>query len=161
VLAERVQGRAVRDRGALEKLRAELGRSFTAVPAYAADPTVAGQLIDAYRPAILALNAGAHPLPRPIQRHTWQTFSKNWDVGGGCLPAEEASERFGDLGGYFFGHEVAAVEGGVFQYGAQACQLRANAGPRSCCKTVTGIVSWFPARRSASPCSTSMDAEAR
>jgi short-subunit dehydrogenase len=41
-----------RDRGPLEELRAELGESFTAVPADAADPVVAGQLIDAYRPAI-------------------------------------------------------------------------------------------------------------
>ena len=46
----------------------------------AADPTVAGQLIDAYRPAILVLNAGATPLPRPIHHHTWQTFSRNWDT---------------------------------------------------------------------------------
>jgi NAD(P)-dependent dehydrogenase (short-subunit alcohol dehydrogenase family) len=26
------------------------------------------------------LNAGAAPLPRPIQHHTWQTFSRNWEV---------------------------------------------------------------------------------
>ncbi len=69
-----------RDRGALDDLRAELGESFTPVSADAADPNVAGQLIDAYRPAILVLNAGAIPLPRPIQHHTWQTFSRNWDV---------------------------------------------------------------------------------
>jgi NAD(P)-dependent dehydrogenase (short-subunit alcohol dehydrogenase family) len=69
-----------RDRGPLEELRAELGESFTPVSADAADPTVAGQLIDAYRPAILVLNAGATPLPRPIQHHTWQTFSRNWDI---------------------------------------------------------------------------------
>jgi NAD(P)-dependent dehydrogenase (short-subunit alcohol dehydrogenase family) len=69
-----------RDRGPLEELRAELGGSFIAVPANAADPNVAGQLIDAYRPAVLVLNAGATPLPRPIQHQTWQTFSRNWDV---------------------------------------------------------------------------------
>jgi NAD(P)-dependent dehydrogenase (short-subunit alcohol dehydrogenase family) len=69
-----------RDRGPLEELHAQLGESFTAVPADAADPVVAGQLIDAYRPAILVLNAGATPLPRPVQHHTWQTFSRNWDV---------------------------------------------------------------------------------
>ena len=69
-----------RDRGPLEELRAELGDSFTPVSADAADPTVAGQLIDAYRPAILVLNAGATPLPRPIQHYTWQTFSRNWDT---------------------------------------------------------------------------------
>jgi NAD(P)-dependent dehydrogenase (short-subunit alcohol dehydrogenase family) len=69
-----------RDRAPLEELRAELGESFTVVSADAADPTVAGQLIDAYRPAILVLNAGATPLPRPVQHHTWQTFSRNWDT---------------------------------------------------------------------------------
>ena len=46
----------------------------------AADPVVAGQLIDAYRPGVLVLNAGARPLSRPLQQHTWQTFSRNWDV---------------------------------------------------------------------------------
>ena len=69
-----------RDGGALEALRAELGGSFTAVPADAADPIVAGELIDKYRPAILVLNAGATPLPRPVHHHTWQTFSRNWEV---------------------------------------------------------------------------------
>jgi len=69
-----------RDGGPLEELRAQLGGSFTAVSADAADPVVAGQLIDAYRPAILVLNAGTTPLPRPVQHHTWQTFSRNWDV---------------------------------------------------------------------------------
>ena len=69
-----------RDRGALEDLGAELGGSFTAVAADAADPEVAGQLIDTYRPATLVLNAGATPLPRPIHHQTWQTFSRNWEV---------------------------------------------------------------------------------
>jgi RNA polymerase sigma-70 factor (ECF subfamily) len=69
-----------RERGPLEELRSELGESFTAVTADAADPVAAGHLIDAYRPGILVLNAGASPLPRPIQRHTWETFSRTWDV---------------------------------------------------------------------------------
>jgi NAD(P)-dependent dehydrogenase (short-subunit alcohol dehydrogenase family) len=69
-----------RDRAALEDLRAELDGSFTPVPADAADPVVAGELIDRYRPGVLVLNAGATPLPRPVQQHTWQTFSRNWDV---------------------------------------------------------------------------------
>jgi len=68
-----------RDRAALEEVRAALGESFTPVTADATDPIVAGQLTDAYRPVILVLNAGATPLPRPIQHHTWQTFSRNWD----------------------------------------------------------------------------------
>jgi NAD(P)-dependent dehydrogenase (short-subunit alcohol dehydrogenase family) len=69
-----------RDGAGLEELGAELGESFTPVVADAADPTVAGQLIDAYRPSILVLNAGAAPLSRPLQHQTWQTFSRNWDV---------------------------------------------------------------------------------
>src|SRR3984957_20528991 len=69
-----------RDRVRLEQLTAELGQAFTPVVADAADPVSAGQLIDQYRPSVLVLNAGASPLPRPLQRHTWQTFSRNWEV---------------------------------------------------------------------------------
>jgi NAD(P)-dependent dehydrogenase (short-subunit alcohol dehydrogenase family) len=69
-----------RDRAPLEELRTELGESFAAVSADAADPTVAGQLIDAYHPRILVLNAGASPLMRPLQHHTWETFSVNWQT---------------------------------------------------------------------------------
>jgi NAD(P)-dependent dehydrogenase (short-subunit alcohol dehydrogenase family) len=69
-----------RDRSALEELSAELGESFTPVPADAADPVAAGELIDKHHPGVLVLNAGATPLPRPVQHHTWQTFSRNWDV---------------------------------------------------------------------------------
>jgi NAD(P)-dependent dehydrogenase (short-subunit alcohol dehydrogenase family) len=69
-----------RDGARLEELRTQLGGGFTPVAADAADPVVAGQLIDAYRPGVLVLNAGARPLSRPLQRHTWQTFSRNWDV---------------------------------------------------------------------------------
>jgi NAD(P)-dependent dehydrogenase (short-subunit alcohol dehydrogenase family) len=69
-----------RDADALEEVREQLGAAFTPVAADAADPVVAGQLIDAYQPRTLVLNAGAVPLPRPLHRHTWQTFSRNWDV---------------------------------------------------------------------------------
>jgi len=69
-----------RDAGALEQVREQLGAAFTPVAADAADPVVAGQLIDAYRPRALVLNAGASPLSRPIHRQTWQTFSRNWEV---------------------------------------------------------------------------------
>ena len=69
-----------RDPAPLADLAAELGGSFTPVRADAADPVVAGRLIDEYQPTVLVLNAGAAPLSRPIQRHTWQTFSRNWEV---------------------------------------------------------------------------------
>jgi len=69
-----------RDRDRLEDLRGELGESFVPVVADVADASVAGQLIDTYRPRTLILNAGATPLARPIQHQTWQTFSRNWEV---------------------------------------------------------------------------------
>ena len=69
-----------RDRALLEELRTALGGSFEPMVADAADPTVAGQVIDSFRPRTLVLNAGASPLPRPIQHHTWQTFNRNWEV---------------------------------------------------------------------------------
>jgi len=69
-----------RDPAPLQELRAELGDSFTPVAADAADPTTAGSLIDTYQPRVLVLNAGASPLSRPLQEHTWETFSRPWDV---------------------------------------------------------------------------------
>ncbi|HEY5457107.1 MAG TPA: SDR family oxidoreductase [Acidothermaceae bacterium] len=68
------------DRSQLEHVQSEIGDLFTPVVADAADPVAAGQLIDAYRPRTLILNAGASPLARPIHQHTWATFSRNWHV---------------------------------------------------------------------------------
>jgi NADP-dependent 3-hydroxy acid dehydrogenase YdfG len=64
----------------LQEVHAELGDSFIPISADAADPTVAAQLIDAYHPRILVLNAGATPVSRPIHQQSWQTFSLNWEV---------------------------------------------------------------------------------
>lgn len=69
-----------RDGEQLRQLRDELGESFIPVTADVTGPVTAGQLIDAYRPSVLVLNAGATPLPRPLHQHTWQSFSQNWDV---------------------------------------------------------------------------------
>jgi NAD(P)-dependent dehydrogenase (short-subunit alcohol dehydrogenase family) len=69
-----------RDRSRLEDLRGQLGAAFIPVAADAADPVVAGQLLDRHRPTVLVLDAGASPLSRPLQHHTWQTFSRNWEV---------------------------------------------------------------------------------
>ena len=44
----------------------------------AGDPSVAGSLIDRYDPHTVVLVAGATPLHRPVQHHTWETFSTNW-----------------------------------------------------------------------------------
>jgi NAD(P)-dependent dehydrogenase (short-subunit alcohol dehydrogenase family) len=73
----RVAG-AARDQAPLEE--AQLGESLTAVSADATGPTVARQLIDAHRPAVPALNAGATPLPQPIQHPVWQPLGRNWDT---------------------------------------------------------------------------------
>src|ERR1700677_3136261 len=43
----------------------------------AGDATVAGSLLDRYEPEAVILVAGASPLPRPLQHHTWETFSVN------------------------------------------------------------------------------------
>jgi NAD(P)-dependent dehydrogenase (short-subunit alcohol dehydrogenase family) len=44
----------------------------------ASDPAIAGNLIDRYQPRALVLVAGASPAMRPLQEHTWETFSVNW-----------------------------------------------------------------------------------
>ncbi len=64
----------------LHALRDELGERLIPVVADAADPVVAGTLISQYEPDTLVLNAGAAPLPKRLQDHTWETFSRNWDV---------------------------------------------------------------------------------
>jgi NAD(P)-dependent dehydrogenase (short-subunit alcohol dehydrogenase family) len=69
-----------RNGASLDEVHKQLGAAFTPVAADAADPVVAGELIDRHQPSTLVLNAGAVPLPRSIHRHTWQTFSRNWEV---------------------------------------------------------------------------------
>ena len=64
----------------LASLRDELGGTLTTVVADVADPVVAGSLMERYQPDTLVLNAGAAPLLRAVQQHTWETFSRNWDV---------------------------------------------------------------------------------
>src|SRR5258705_9476714 len=63
----------------LGELRDQLGGSLATVAADVADPVIAGSLLEQYRPKTLVLNAGAPPLMRPIQHHTWDTFSRNCD----------------------------------------------------------------------------------
>jgi len=69
-----------RDRVRLAELAQEIGGSFTPVAADAADPVLAGRLIDQVAPTVLVLNAGASPLSRPLHLHTWESFSRPWEV---------------------------------------------------------------------------------
>jgi NAD(P)-dependent dehydrogenase (short-subunit alcohol dehydrogenase family) len=64
----------------LAELHDKLGDSFTPVTADVADPVGAGRLLDQYDPDILVLNAGTAPLSRPLHQHTWESFSRVWDV---------------------------------------------------------------------------------
>jgi NAD(P)-dependent dehydrogenase (short-subunit alcohol dehydrogenase family) len=63
----------------------------------AGDPTVAGSLLDRYEPTAVIVVAGASPLLRPLQDHTWETFSVNWHTAfgshsSGC--ARRCSSRY-------------------------------------------------------------------
>jgi len=61
---------------------AELARSgpgMVAEVADATDPAVAETLLERHQPDVLVLVAGAAPLPRRLQDHTWETFSANWN----------------------------------------------------------------------------------
>lgn len=64
----------------LDELHDELGETFTAVAADAADPEVAERLIDEHQPRTLVLCAGASPTMSPLQDQTWESFSQNWNV---------------------------------------------------------------------------------
>jgi NAD(P)-dependent dehydrogenase (short-subunit alcohol dehydrogenase family) len=63
-----------------ESLEATAAGAFLPYAADATDPIVAGVVLDAYRPNLLVLNAGAGPLSRPVHHHTWETFSAPWEV---------------------------------------------------------------------------------
>ncbi|WP_369244926.1 SDR family oxidoreductase [Streptomyces sp. R41] len=54
------------------------GRTIQQEAADAGDATVAGSLLDRHQPEVVILVAGASPLMRPLQHHTWETFSVNW-----------------------------------------------------------------------------------
>lgn len=69
-----------RNAAQLAELQTEVGEGLIVVAGDAADPVLAGTLIDTYRPRTLVLNAGAAPLSRAIHQHTWESFSRNWQV---------------------------------------------------------------------------------
>jgi NAD(P)-dependent dehydrogenase (short-subunit alcohol dehydrogenase family) len=69
-----------RSRSHLDELREELGDTFTAVVANAADSSTARRLLDEYRPSTLVLCAGAAPQMGPLQDQTWESFGQNWNM---------------------------------------------------------------------------------
>jgi NAD(P)-dependent dehydrogenase (short-subunit alcohol dehydrogenase family) len=69
-----------RSKAQLDELRDELGDTFTPVAADAADPAVAGRLLDEHGPHTLVLCAGASPTMSPLHQQTWESFSQTWDV---------------------------------------------------------------------------------
>ena len=64
----------------LDEVREALGDNFVPLPGDAADGELAARLIAEHRPSTLVLCAGAMPTMAPLRRHTWESFSKNWDV---------------------------------------------------------------------------------
>lgn len=62
---------------------AQLAADVPGVVAEVADathPVAAGALLDRHEPRAVVLVAGAAPLSRPVQNHTWETFSANWET---------------------------------------------------------------------------------
>src|SRR3954447_13391076 len=57
-----------------------VARNGADVNADSADPTTAGRLIDEYQPRTVVLCAGAAPHMSPLTEHTWESFSRNWNV---------------------------------------------------------------------------------
>jgi NAD(P)-dependent dehydrogenase (short-subunit alcohol dehydrogenase family) len=68
-----------RDGPGLEALARELA-DVEPIVADAADEFVAGRLLQERQPDLVVLVAGASPLLRPLQHHSWETFSQNWEV---------------------------------------------------------------------------------
>ncbi len=68
-----------RNAAALAELAKDAGTVQPEV-ADAADPTVAGSLLDRYEPHAVIVVAGATPLMRPLQHQTWESFSVNWQT---------------------------------------------------------------------------------
>jgi NAD(P)-dependent dehydrogenase (short-subunit alcohol dehydrogenase family) len=56
------------------------GTTIYTVCGDAADDRVAGHLLNEWQPDLVVLCAGASPPLRPLHLHTWQTFSRNWEV---------------------------------------------------------------------------------
>jgi NAD(P)-dependent dehydrogenase (short-subunit alcohol dehydrogenase family) len=69
-----------RDPATLGSLGDQLGEGFTPLVADVTDPDVATSVLSRHRPSVVVLNAGASTVNQPIQTHTWETFSRHWEV---------------------------------------------------------------------------------
>src|SRR5262249_18858707 len=63
-----------------QDLNAVHDEGFTPVAADATEEALAQDVIGTHRPGLLVLNAGAVPHMAPVHEHTWETFTRNWDV---------------------------------------------------------------------------------
>jgi NADP-dependent 3-hydroxy acid dehydrogenase YdfG len=64
----------------LDNTRKTLGSNFIPIAGDAAEGRLAARLIAEYQPRTVVLGAGAMPTMTPLSRHTWESFSQNWDV---------------------------------------------------------------------------------
>jgi NAD(P)-dependent dehydrogenase (short-subunit alcohol dehydrogenase family) len=65
--------------GAPSAVGASRGRVRT-IAADATDPELPPRLLQELKPSVVVLNAGATPAVAPIQEHTWESFSANWNT---------------------------------------------------------------------------------
>ncbi len=68
-----------RDAGRLDQLKREVDGVHTLV-ADVTDPQTAPQTLQATRPDILVLNAGATPTMAPIHQQSWEQFARVWET---------------------------------------------------------------------------------
>jgi NAD(P)-dependent dehydrogenase (short-subunit alcohol dehydrogenase family) len=67
-----------RDSATLAGLKDRLGVSILAGDA--TDPALAELVLRDVRPSVLVLNAGAMPTMAPLDAHSWESFSSNWNT---------------------------------------------------------------------------------
>jgi NAD(P)-dependent dehydrogenase (short-subunit alcohol dehydrogenase family) len=68
-----------RDAAGLEALAREVAE-VERLAADAVDEVVAARVLQERQPDLVVLCAGASALLRPLQLHSWETFSLNWEV---------------------------------------------------------------------------------
>ena len=68
-----------RDAERLDQLKHTIPGIHT-LAADVADPQTAPQVLDATRPDILVLNAGARPFMAPVHQQSWEQFSRVWET---------------------------------------------------------------------------------